>query len=158
MSTMTSASHQPGRTWARWLVRALGALLLAAIGLGSWMVYRGVTVSLEAERNLHATLFTIRLVEQLVADRGRWPGSWEELESFSAPDDLHGTRWPAASLEVQRRVRIDFQADPQEVAWQDRMSFSAIKPIGPFYEYRNYGEVASLQATIQKSIKGVAAQ
>jgi hypothetical protein len=155
-----------------WLIRSLVVLLLAAVGLGSWMLYRGVTISLQAEGNLHATLFTIRLVEQFVADNGRWPHSWDELEGLSITTDppspaqgnvsairiggQHGYECPAASPEIRKRVSIDFQADPEEIARQDPMTFGAIKPIGPYYEYRDYGFVTSLQATIRRSRRGAA--
>jgi hypothetical protein len=76
------------------------------------MAYRCVAVSLQAEENLHATLFTIRLVEQFVAENGRWPHSWDELEKLSVP----GYDWPAASTDIQRRVVIDFGADLKEIA------------------------------------------
>ena len=152
------------------MVRALIVFVIAVVGFGGWMVYRGITVSLQAEENLHATLFTIRLVEQFVAEQGRWPRSWGELEAMpvsgDAPPPLQGEisalriggqrgyDWPAASPEIQRRVAIDFAADPAAIVRQDPMDFTAIKPIGPYYEYRDYGFVASLQATIRRSIKG----
>ncbi len=149
----------------RWLV----GLVVVGLGAGAWMVYRGIAVSLQAEETLHATLFCVRLVEQFVAENGRWPRSWEELEelpaSGEAPSPMsgrisvvriggqHGYDWPGASPEIRRRVSIDFGADPREIARQDPMSVAAIKPIGPYYEYRDYGFVASLQATIRKSVK-----
>jgi hypothetical protein len=154
---MTNASDQAGRSWARWLVRALVVLILASIGLGGWMVYRGVTTSVEAERTLHATLFTTRLVNKFVAERGRWPDSWEELDRFPFADDLYDVKWPAVSPEMRRRVQVDFQINPREVAWQDPMSFSAVKPIGPHYEYRDYREVASLQSTMRSAVRAAAA-
>jgi hypothetical protein len=153
-----SAGRQPGRRSVRWLTRALGALVLVAVGLGGWLVCHVVSVSLEAERTLHATLFTVRLVDQFVAERGRWPNSWDELESLPTTHDLLGTSWPAASAQIQRRVRIEFLAEPQRIARQDPMSFTAISPIGPYYEYRDYGAVASLQATIRKSFTKEAAR
>ena len=61
----------------------------------------------------------------------------------------HGYEWPAASKNLQRRVAIDFDVDPVKVAGQDPMKFTAIKPIGPYYEYRDYGFVQSLQETIR---------
>jgi hypothetical protein len=132
--------------------RGLVALLLAIIGLGGWVLYRGVSASLEAERNLHATLFTIRLVERFVSERGRWPRSWDELEAMSIRDDLFGQQWPAVSPEVRSRVSIDFGIDPRGVARQDPMSLTAIRPTGPYYEYRDYPPVKSLQRTIHRSI------
>jgi hypothetical protein len=35
------------------------------------------------------------------------------------------------------------------------MSFTAIRPIGPYYEYRDYGYVGSLQRAIRKSFPEV---
>src|SRR5207249_1677034 len=124
--------------------RGLGALLLAGVAYGGWLVYSVVATSLEAERNLHATRFTIGLVERFVTETGRWPRSWGELEGLSTRDTLFGQGWPAASSFVHRRVCIDFESDPWEVARQDPMRFTAIRPIGPYYEYRDYGAVESL--------------
>ena len=64
----------------------------------------------------------------------------------------HGYDWPKVSAEIQRRVSIDFRADVHEIAGQDRMTFTAIWPIGPYYEFRDYGFVASLQESIRKTV------
>jgi hypothetical protein len=66
--------------------------------------------------------------------------------------DLYNEDWPARSQIVRERVFIDFHADPEQIARQDPMKFDAIKPIGPFYEYRDYEAVPSLQSTLQKAI------
>ena len=58
-------------------------------------------------------------------------------------------QWPESSSTMQQRVKIDFAADLHEISEQDRMTFDAIKPIGPCYEYRDYGIVDSLQQTIK---------
>lgn len=171
MSGVADASAQPRRPWMRFLVRAAFAVVVAAVCFGGWMVYRGIAVSIQAEKNLHASLFTIRLVEQFVAQHGRWPRSWTELERLSVSDDApspmqqeisavriggqHGYNWPAASAEIQQCVTINFSAEAAEIVRQDPMDFTAIKPIGPYYEYRDYGFVASLQTTIRRSVKGL---
>ena len=54
---------------------------------------------------------------------------------------------------MQRRVEIDFNADLNDIAEQNSMTFDAIKPIGPFYEYRDYGIVDSLQQTILECLE-----
>ena len=59
--TAISAS-KPTRRWLRWLVRLLIVLFLAALLAGGWFAYHCATVALRAEENLHASLFTIRLV------------------------------------------------------------------------------------------------
>ena len=58
-------------------------------------------------------------------------------------------QWPADSLTLQRRVTINFDADPNDIVDQNPMEFDAIKPIGPSYEYRDYGIVDSLQKTVR---------
>lgn len=171
MCETTDTRAEPRRPWIRFLVRGTVAVVVAAVCFGGWMVYRGIAVSLQAEKNLHATLFTIRLVEQFVAQQGRWPRAWGELEGLSVSDDApsplqgeisavriggqHGYDWPAASQEIQQCVTINFAADLAEIVRQDPMEFTAIKPIGPYYEYRDYGFVASLQTTIRGSVKGL---
>jgi len=53
-------------------------VVLTTVVIGGSMVYLGVSTSLQAEENLHSTLFVIRLVEKFVAENERWPRSWEE--------------------------------------------------------------------------------
>lgn len=157
------------RIWKR-AVRVLVFLVLAAIALVGWLFYHAVSRALQAENSLLDTLFTIRLVEQFVAEQRRWPSSWAELEAVRISDrppspengppgplrigGAHGYDWPVESAMVQRRVSIDFAADATAIARQDPMSFTAIAPIGPRYEYRDYGFVESLQMTIRKSVEG----
>src|SRR5262245_53897997 len=110
-------SRSPGRTDPtakarfRWLWRVITTLLVAVVGVGAWMACRGAYVSLQAEQNLHDTIFTIRLVDAFVLQNGRWPSSWEELESLPISEELNERGWPAVSTEIQRRVHVDFQAD-----------------------------------------------
>ncbi len=134
------------------------ALILTLIGAGAAIIYHAASVAIQAENNLHATLFAIRLVDRFVSERGRWPRSWAELEGVSIGEGWLGKEWPAASPELQRRVFIDFGIKPLDVSGQDPMTFTAIRPIGPYFEYRDYGGVKSLQETIRKSMLGAAAQ
>jgi len=140
---------------------ALG-IVLAAICVAAWAAYN----SIQAEENLHSTIFVVRLVEKFVFEQKRWPRSWDELEALPFSSDAprpgsgelsvvriggqHGYEWPAASKDLQRRVAIDFAVDPVAVARQNPMTFTAIKPIGSYYEYRDYGFVQSLQETIKE--------
>jgi hypothetical protein len=158
------------RSWLRCLGLSLLVLVIAAVGIGGWMLYVGVSVSLQAEENLHATLFTIRLVEQFVHDKGRWPASWDELDGLpfpgTAPSPLngqmsskayiggqHGYEWPGETKHVKECVAIDFQIDQGVIARQDPKDFTAISPIGPCYQYRDYGFVQSLQQTLRLAIE-----
>ena len=56
--------------------------------------------------------------------------------------------------EMRSRISIDFGVDPQDVARQDPMRFTAIRPTGPSVEYRTWGAVEALQRTIRKSLRG----
>jgi hypothetical protein len=120
--------------------------------MGIWLVYQGVSASFQAESNLHYSHFVLQLVERFVTQEGRWPRSWAELEGVDMRDAPLGREWPATSAEMQRWILIDFAVDPLDVARQDRMNFTAIRPNGPYYEYRDYGYVDSLQAAIRKSV------
>jgi hypothetical protein len=129
-------------------------LMLALVGSVIWLVYQGVSASLQAETNLHYSHFALQLVERFVTEKGRWPRSWAELKGVEMPDGPFGQEGKAISDELQRRISIDFGVDPFEVARQDRMNFTAIRPNGPYYEYRDYGYVDSLQDAIRKSVSG----
>jgi hypothetical protein len=170
MNVEDAPAKKTRRSWARIIGWTALAVVFAAICLGAAMAYIGISTSLQAEENLHSTIFVIRLVEQFVAEQKRWPRSWEELESLPFSSDAprpgngqlsviriggqHGYEWPATSKDLQRRVSIDFDADQEKVAGQDPMNFSAIKPIGPYYEYRDYGFVQSLQEAIRHVTQG----
>ena len=170
MSLATAAST-PTRRWLRWLVRLLIVLFLAALLAGGWFAYHCATVALRAEENLHASLFTIRLVDEFVRKHGRWPRSWHELEQVKTdklppdPDHeygandgyvrngvggCHGYDWPKDSPHIQECVQIDFNADPKKLIDEPTMQFSAIKPIGPYFEYRDYGFVDELKKTLRE--------
>ena len=74
------ASSKPGDSWKRIIARVALGLVLIALATGAWMAYKGISVSLQAENTLHATIFTIQLVQQFVAENRRWPQSWDELD------------------------------------------------------------------------------
>src|SRR5206468_4148893 len=147
MSRVAITPARGGWSRTRLVVRALVAVLVATACVIGWMVYRGVHTSVEAEMNLHATILTIRVVDGFVREHGRWPHSWEELGSLSVPT-LQEDGWPGRSSEIRQRVAVDFETDPRDVARQNPRAFTAIRPIGPYYEYRDYGHVAALQEAI----------
>lgn len=165
MNVENASAGKTGRSWARIIGWTALGVVIVGLCVGGSMAYLGISTSIQAEENLHSTIFVIRMVEQFVADEKRWPRSWEDLESFPFSNDAprpgngelsviriggqHGYEWPAGSKDLQRRVAIDFDVDPVKVAGQDPMKFTAIKPIGPYYEYRDYGFVQSLQETIR---------
>jgi hypothetical protein len=164
MSDSNTAVVSRPRLWRRYFWISLAGILILVVSVVGWMLYRAATFAIQAERNLHDTLFAIQLVEQFVNDDGHWPRSWAELEQLPFPSKTPSPlnvqhqpfkSWPAASKHLQECVAIDFQADPEQIARQDPMKFEAIKPIGPYYEFRNYGYVASLQETLQTTLRKV---
>jgi hypothetical protein len=132
------------RPWLRRIGIVLLVLMAIAIGVGGWMVYTGISISLQAEKTLHAWEFAVRLVDQFVQENGRWPASWEELQKVKSAG-----QWPS---ELRERVAIDFKADMVVVARQDPMRFDAIKPIGPYYDFREV-YVPQLQETLKEAMK-----
>ena len=130
-----------------------------------WLIYYVISSSIRAEHNLHSTLFVVRLVDEFVYENHRWPRAWSELEELEFSGNANTPRngelkavrvggamrfqWPADSPALQCRVAINFQANLNEIVEQETMEFEGIKPIGPYYEYRDYGIVDSLQETIR---------
>ena len=133
----------------------IGAMAILAVAATLW---RLVADADARERNLHATLFTLRLVERFVSEHGHWPRSWGELEGLAIADGpLDSPGWPACSAEVRSRVTVDLQTDPREMAARDPAEFDAIRPNGPSFEYRHYGYIEALQQAVRQTImKGAA--
>lgn len=168
-STLPYLSHpiptpQSKSSWQ--LLKRIAQFVIVAALIGiAWLVSNGITVSIRAEQNLHSTLYVVRLVDEFVYENHRWPKSWSELEEMQYAGDAYTQRngelnalrvggamtfqWPADSLVLQRRVNINFDADPNVIVHQNPMDFDAIKPNGPYYEYRDYGIVDSLQKTMR---------
>lgn len=142
------------------------ALALGICAVGILFVKITVKRAGEAEQNLQATIFAISLVEKFFDEHGRWPKSWDDLAGLKISGDpttldrkrtdvtrIGGRRsydWPVELHEIRKRVFIDFEVDITTLAIQDVMDFSAIKPNGPSYNYRNYGLIESLQNSIRK--------
>jgi hypothetical protein len=138
----------------RWLIVTVLIAVLVGLAWGGWGIYRCISVSIEAEYNLHATIMTVRVVTQFVTENKRWPNSWNELDRQLLPENPQWGmyQWPESSSDIQRRVSIDFNPNLRAMASQDQSTFTAIQPIGPFYEYRHYGFVADLQFVVRQSI------
>lgn len=143
------------------LLIALSAVVFVAafvgfIGVGVWRAIR-------AEENHHATLLTIRVVDQFIHEKHRWPTSWTELEEVSfpspAPSPLNvrwdGSRamynWPRDCHAVHERVEIDFDFDVYSSGNLSRGEFCAIMPSERYcYEYRDSVELHYLLRSIEE--------
>lgn len=139
-------------------------ILLCVIGLGAWTGYQAI----QAEQNLHSTLFVIRLVDHFVQERGRWPDSWTELEelSFGPESTRSGAQgsnlirvggamtvdWPRQSRELQNRVAIDFAASEADIVAQDVVEFRPIHAVGSTFPYWKYGFIEELQDSLRASL------
>jgi len=58
--------------------------------------------------------------------------------------------WPADADAVRQFVTIDFNADMGVIASQTVDDFDAIRPIGSYYPYKDYGHVQSLIETVNR--------
>ncbi|MFL5331456.1 MAG: hypothetical protein ACJ8C4_21410 [Gemmataceae bacterium] len=135
----------------RWLRLAIAVVLIITFTGIAWGL-RCVYIAVEAERNLQAITRVISLVDRFVNEQGRWPQSWSELEKLPQQDPNLSDDWPTLWEFYRQRLQIDFQPDLNKIAHQDPMQFTAIKPVGLSFEYRDYGTVAALQATIRKHL------
>jgi hypothetical protein len=149
-------------------------VILCLVGFGVWSVYESARESMQAEQNLHSTLFVIRLVNHYVQEHGRWPDSWKELEAMqfgseSPRSGAEGTnivriggamnfKWPEQSRELRERVAIDFVINEADVVAQDVVEFKPIHPIGPYFNYWKYGFIEDLQDSLAEQRKGTAEQ
>ena len=112
----------------------IGAILFGLLLAGAVPVVCGVRASLEAERTLQAQIQVLIALDEFVRSHpGEWPKNWEQLASQSNFNDAGRLKWPENSQEIQRRVEVDFDLTPADVASMDVMNFTAVRPIGPNY-------------------------
>jgi hypothetical protein len=106
-----------------------------------------------AENALHATNEACDLANRYVQQHnGAWPRSWHDLEQIKCPPGTFNMfPWPEKSAELQQFAAIDFTADPDQLAKQTTADFEAIKPIGPYFPYKQDGCVASLLESLRAS-------
>ncbi len=134
----------------RWSVRLILIVAVIAIFAAVACVYRGITASVHAEHVLHAALLTTQLLEEHIVERnGEWPRSWSDLETLPRREWAMFA-WPADSRDVQRYVTVDFSADLQRLASQTIDDFDAVRPIGPYYDFKHRWQVESLLITIRE--------
>ncbi len=131
------------------LLGTMLVLLVAALALGAWLLQRKASARAESAINDRFAHEAISRVDQFVREEGRWPRSWSELAGGPMR-----VMYDSEKAEMRRRISIDFGVDPQDVARQDPMRFTAIRPTGPSVEYRTWGAVEALQRTIRESLRG----
>ena len=108
----------PSAFWT-WFVRGLIAVVLLGVGIVGYAAWLALT----AEENLIALTTATHLVSQYIeTNDGRWPKSWEDLETVSAlrPELQSVSR-------LRQFVDIDFDADPEVLAKQTPEEFRAIR-------------------------------
>jgi hypothetical protein len=139
----------------RWIIRTIIVLTIVAIFVFGFCLYRGVSDSIHAEFVLHSALLTIQLLDDYaVGHDGDWPASWTDLERLPSRNWCM-FEWPKDSKIIQQYVEIDFSADPDRLAKQSVDEFDAVRPIGPYYPFKDRGSVKILLNSIreQRSIK-----
>ena len=112
---------------------AVGVLGVCAVAAFAWAAYVSIRLADHAERCLHACILVTDVLEAyVITTDGRWPASWDDIEStvpsfesrsmiYSSPNDRH---------ELEQFVAIDFAARPEALAAASADDFKAIAPIG----------------------------
>jgi hypothetical protein len=90
------------------------------------------------------------VTEQFIEKEGKWPQSWEDLITHTAAQQYSMYSWPDDCMRIREYVKIDFDADPTALALQNVDGFNAIEPIGPCYEYKHEGHIASLLEIVRR--------
>lgn len=119
---------------------AIGCVVSCAIVAGIWSAYVAIQLADHAERALHACiLMTDVLEDYVIATDGRWPASWDDLQStvptFESRSMIYS--WPKDRSDLEQFVTIDFAARPELLAVASPEDFKAIQPIGSCFESYN---------------------
>ncbi len=122
-------SKLPVGCW--WL---LGVVAVVGLIIG-YLLYRGVTSSIEAEYTLQADRLVLQVLTQhLKENSGEWPSSWKNLQSTVPEAEFGIWKWPNDIDEIKERIHVDFTLETEDVAKMDVDSFTAVRQ-----SYPNYG-------------------
>jgi recombinational DNA repair protein RecT len=110
---------------------ALGVALVALVVL--WNVFQAARTALDAEWTFQAFLCVLELTDQYQeSHQGEWPPDWQALKQI--PYDREGMwKWPEDSAEIQQRITIDFNVEPEDVAAMSADEFRAIRQREPCF-------------------------
>ncbi len=128
------------RRLRKWLLAGFaGAVVTGAVFCG-WMLWVGVSVSVEAEKTYHGCCLVLDLLSVHVeGTHGQWPRSWEELAAESPSPRFAAWKWPGNRQQIQARIHLDFSLTCADVARMDAKNFRAVEQIGPNYGLPEYG-------------------
>ena len=115
------------------LLRIVVLLCAIALALVSWTFIGAARTALDAESTLHAFLYTLELTDLYQESHlGAWPPDWKSLEQI--PYAREGVwRWPEDSKEIQQRITIDFNVEPEDIAAMSADEFWAIRQREPCF-------------------------
>jgi len=112
-----------------------------------FFVWRGASISLQAEQTHQAYLVTLDALTVYVGEHaGNWPKDWRELATAQPKRPSPSFRWPDDLPEFERRVQVDFSVTAADVAAMDAANFKAVQPIGANYGTDEVGIERLLQA------------
>jgi type II secretory pathway pseudopilin PulG len=110
-------------------------LIVVALFCIAASILQCVTVSLEAEKTLHANQVVLEVLEVYMRENpDRWPQSWEQLSKVNISNDQHWMfSWPEDIEKLRKRVSINFDLTRAQVADMRPEWFSALKPFPPYF-------------------------
>ena len=135
--------HPSGRRG--WMI--IGFVVVAvSLLLAGFAAYQGQQSLVRSHTRLLGRTAIDMTREYVDKHNGKWPRSWEELETIENP------LTNGSPINVFRqRLHFDFDADPAKLARQQASEFTAIRPIMAMSpEYRDYWQVESLLETLRK--------
>jgi hypothetical protein len=115
------------KSWMRLGVSLVAILAVLTVVYLAWAARRALVAS-------HTVVFgrvAVHYVAQYVRENeGRWPRSWDDLESVHDPPIVFERSDPAGMIATcRKRVEIDFGADPRILASQSVEQFEAIRSL-----------------------------
>jgi type II secretory pathway pseudopilin PulG len=140
----------PARIRIFWRAAGIG-LVAFLIAFAAW-VCSAAHSAREAERTLHAERVVFLVLERYARDNPQgWPKSWEELSSVQLPPAEQSPifNWPKNLDEFRKRVDVNFGLSRGDVEAMHADTFSAIRPIGPYYEL-SYEEIGAFLQELRK--------
>ncbi len=122
--------------------------------LAAYFVYsacQAIRGAIRSERERLSALFVCDLVREFVADQGKWPKSWQELEIYEYTNDIH--QWPKDSELVKSRVSINFQINLKDLNLDSLEHLDAIRCENSWYDFKKSGQYHDLTESLKKVIE-----